>query len=295
MNKINATKEALEVSPNIYKIIRGGRANYYFQYKHLIKSVIEILDFLYKDYAERKNIVFVIPPKLNLCFIKIKVLILTFEKTESHYTHKKYAVSKLITSLQDDPQEIFGNWKETRDLHIKSYESLEKLPVLNGKKFNVDPYVAKLIGESRIQLKKLKPARLNLSKLVRDNSRPDIYEIILAGTTLTIKASHLGTFILYPNFHFDRIPFRTIEYFLINPNKKVTKSKLENENIKFATSLDELLGKMGFVGNIGKAFISSSSKTATLRNPITTQDIIDLGIDQEKLDLEVLTLNTAKS
>lgn len=294
MNKINATKEALEVCPNIYKILRGGRLNYWFQYRYLLRSTIEVLDFLYKDYEERENLIFAISPELNLCFIKIKVLILSFEKAESYYTHKKYTLSEIITSLEDEPSRMFKNWKEIRPQTMKSYESFVNCKPIRKKKYTVDPYVAKLIGIAREELKKLEPARLRMTKIVLDNRKPVTYELNLFEEILTIRTSHMGTFLLH-NFNWGCEPVKIIKYMFDHPNKRITRNRLEENGIKLTIDFDEQLRKMHFVGSIRKAFTSSSKSTATIRKVISSDDLINLSISREELDLTIQTLTPVKS
>lgn len=294
MNKINVAKEALEVCPNIYKFLRAGRLNYWFQYKHLVKSTIEILDFLYDDYEEREKLIFAISPELNLCFIKIKVLILSFENTESYYTHKKYTLSKIIISLEDEPSKIFNNWKEIRPQTIKSYESFANCKLIKKKRYTVDPYVAQLIGIAREELKKLKPARLRMTKIVLDNRKPVTYELNLFEEVLTIKTSHMGTFTLH-NFNWGCEPLKIIKYLFDHPNKRITRNRLKENGIKLTIDFDEQLRKMHFVGSIRKAFTSSSKSTATLRTVISSDDLTNLGISRKEFDLTIQTLTPVKS
>lgn len=298
MKQINATKGALEICPNIYKILRAGRLNYWFQYKHLVKSTIEILDFLYNDYEEREKLIFAISPELNLCFIKIKVLILSFEKAESYYTHKKYTLSEVITSLEDESSKIFNNWKDIRPQTIKSYESFVNCKLIKKDKYKVDPYVAQLIGIARKELKKLEPARLKLQQIYEINAKPATYELKLEGETLVIRTSHMGAFILYKNFNWDCNPLRIIRFLMQNPNKRITKSRLIKEQGEITgidTPLNEQLGKMGFVGLIRKAFTSSSKNTAVVRNLLKIDDLINLGISPKELDLTIQMLTPVKS
>lgn len=288
--KINATKEALEISPNIYKIIRSGRLNYAFQYKHLVKSVIDILDSLSDLYDNGKNKDFFISPEFNLCFIKIKTLILTIEKTESFYTRKQYTVSKAIVSLLDNPENLFEKWKEIREWHIKSYESFLNFAPFEKRKYKVNPYVAELIGKARNELKRINPINEELRETYVKGIIPTAYEIDFLGTTLTVFAEHLGRRILHKSFKPSGAKFQMFELLFENPNKTINRKDLEKKNIWFDLKMVEMLQRCGFTGNVSKAFVTASKSRAKLRIKVTPEELIKMNIPQRKLDLELLSL-----
>lgn len=75
------------------------------------------------------------------------------------------------------------------------------------------------------------------------------------------------------------------DYLYKNPNKRITKTKLEKEVVKekLTKTLHKIVENLGFKKTLRNAFFDVSQKAIMFRNPLTQKDMKDLGIDKIKL------------
>lgn len=83
---------------------------------------------------------------------------------------------------------------------------------------------------------------------------------------------------------FDRENERVFTYVYRNPNKRISVKEIERHyNTKLVKSLHKILENLGFTGEFKKAFFDVSSKSIRFRNPVTKEDLEELGIRYLKL------------
>lgn len=118
----------------------------------------------------------------------------------------------------------------------------------------------------------------------REEEKPDTKDI-----AYEVKYSEKSREILINNFLLAKPDFNSenevvFSYLNKNANRTVSTDELEKQvGGKLKKPIHNILRDLGFTGKFAKAFFSASKNGVVFRNPITYQDLKDLGIERIKI------------
>ena len=179
------------------------------------------------------------------------------------------------------------NWIEMKSilskLHKKKIINIESLPYTSTLvRSGVDPdkdkrnryYKIKLLNGFDDYLQRyLDETHKNESEVCLWISYPDNTREVLLKDIIIISK---------PNFN--SVNDLVFTYLYKNPNKTITKKALEREvNTPIIKRLHDIVQELGFKKELAKIFFSVSKTQIEFKNPITKQEIIDLGYPKFRL------------
>ena len=134
---------------------------------------------------------------------------------------------------------------------------------------------------NKLKTKKLASRR---NKLFQMNSEKVIYKI-----KYTPTREILCNDIKLSKLNFDSENDNVFRYLFNNPNRKITKKEFK-EKAKYTVgkSFHKIVENFGFTGDLSKAFFNVSEQTIFFRNPLTKNDLKNLGITELKFNRKAI-------
>jgi hypothetical protein len=181
------------------------------------------------------------------------------------------------------------NWLEIKNILSK----LDKKKIINVESL---PYTPELV-RSGVDPGKDKRNRYYRIKLLKgfddylqsyfDETHKNESEVCLwISYPDNIREVLLNDIIIISKPNFNSVNDLVFNYLYNNPNKTITKSALERElNTPITKRLHDIVQELGFKKELGKIFFSVSKTQIAFKNPITKQDLDDLGHPKFRLSI----------
>lgn len=252
----------------------------FYIYALLIKSYLDVMDFLFTDYKE--GITITIDERFGCNYIKLRNYMRIIEDRNDLLRYHGFILSGNGLSLWDDHDFLNEDWKQRRHLFLQEYEEVKKKA---GDRRLDDRviYFENLVKEIYEDL-----IRHEFKIKIRDSvtATDGSYKLKYEKQLLNLITPN-GNVVKIAKLQFGRSPDALLTYLFNNPLKAVSKKTLEKETKFDYPDLYRVLSDMKIDKNLRKTFFDISKNRIEFYPNVRIEELKTKGINKAELDNEI--------